>query len=115
MQVSDGMSREILIIGPDHTLHEAAAQMSKRRVGAALVLDGEEAVPGIITERDILDAVGAGQDTDKERVAAHVTRHLVVAGPDWSLEQAATAMLPTPSPERVLSRRFHRRVVEHRR
>lgn len=93
MQVRDGMSRDILTIGPDHTLRAAAAAMAQRRVGAALVHDSDGDGPGILTERDVLDAVAAGQDVNVERVSGHVTRDLVVAGPGWSLEQAATAML----------------------
>ena len=37
-------------------------------------------------------AIGAGQDVDVEQVHAHLTSDIVVAAPDWSLEQAATAM-----------------------
>ena len=44
--------------------------------------------PRILTERDILHSVGAGQDPDAERVADHLTADIVFAAPDWSLEQA---------------------------
>ena len=92
MQVRKGMSTEILTVGPGHTLREAAEQMHRRRVGSAVVIDPELPGPGILTERDILDAVGAGQDVDKECVADHLTADLVFAAPDWSLEQAAATM-----------------------
>ena len=49
--------------------------------------------PGIITERDILDSIAKGEDPDTERVADHLTSELVFAAPDWSLEQAAVAMV----------------------
>jgi len=93
MQVSDAMSTEVLTIGPTHTLREAAARMSSRKVGAAVVIDGEQDQPGILTERDILDAIGAGQDVDEERVQDHLTSDIVVAAPDWPLEKAAAAMV----------------------
>jgi signal-transduction protein with cAMP-binding, CBS, and nucleotidyltransferase domain len=67
--------------------------MAERSVGAAVVLDPELPGPGIITERDILESVGAGQDPDRERVADHLTSDLVFAAPDWSLEEAAAAMV----------------------
>lgn len=92
MQVSDAMSSEVLTVGPQHTLREAAALMSQRRVGAAVVLDADQDQPGIITERDILDAVGQGQDVDGERVQDHLTGDIVVAAPDWPLEKAAATM-----------------------
>jgi CBS domain-containing protein len=47
----------------------------------------------VITERDILTAIGCGQDPDQERVADHLTSDLTFASPSWSLEQAAAAMV----------------------
>jgi CBS domain-containing protein len=93
MQVRDGMSSMVLTVGPGHTLQAAARLMSQRRVGAAVVLDPDAAGPGILTERDILDAVGAGQDLSAELVGAHLTSDVVFAAPDWSLEEAAVAMV----------------------
>jgi CBS domain-containing protein len=93
MRVRDGMSTTVLSIGPDHTLREAARLMSERRIGAAVVRDPDGQGPGILTERDILDAVGAGQDPADERVRDHLTADVVFAAPDWSLEEAAVAMV----------------------
>jgi CBS domain-containing protein len=67
--------------------------MCSRNVGAAVVMDPDEQGPGVLTERDILRAVGHGQDPDQERVADHLTSNLKFAAPDWSLEQAAGAMV----------------------
>lgn len=93
MRVSDGMSEVVLTVGPGHSLREAAAAMASRRVGAAVVVDPEAPGPGLITERDILRSVAAGEDPDQERVAEHLTAELTFAHPDWSLEQAAAAMI----------------------
>jgi CBS domain-containing protein len=67
--------------------------MSARHVGAAVVTDAERAGIGILTERDILDSVGAGQDPDTELVGDHRTGDVVFASPDWTLEHAAAAMV----------------------
>jgi CBS domain-containing protein len=80
-------------VGPGHTLRQVAAQMAERSVGAAVVLDPDGMGPGIITERDLLISLGSGQDPDTELVADHLTAELVFAGPEWSLEQAAVAMV----------------------
>jgi CBS domain-containing protein len=93
MHVRDGMSSMVLTVGPGHTLRAAARLMSGRRVGAAVVLDPDAAGPGILTERDILDSAGAGQDLDAELVADHLTSDVVFAAPEWSLEEAAVAMV----------------------
>jgi CBS domain-containing protein len=92
MQVRDGMSEVVLTVGPTHTLREAATMMAEKSVGAALVSDDETPVPHIVTERDILLSVGAGEDPDSERVADHMSDSVIAASPDWSLERAAAEM-----------------------
>ena len=93
MHVREGMSRRVLTVGPGHTLRQAASQMADRSVGAAVVLDPDGMGPGIITERDLMISLGRGEDPDTELVADHLTSDLVFAGGEWSLEQAAVAMV----------------------
>ncbi|MGH2852918.1 MAG: CBS domain-containing protein [Solirubrobacteraceae bacterium] len=93
MKVHEGMSPTVLAVGPGHTLRDAARLMSERSVGAAVVMDPDGYGPGILTERDVLRSVGTGEDPDRELVAEHLTREVVYAAPDWSLEEAAAAMV----------------------
>jgi CBS domain-containing protein len=93
MRVRDAMSTVVLTIGPNHSLRDAARLMSARKVGAAAVLDPDSNGVGILTERDLLHAVGAGQDPDVEMAGAHLTSELVFAAPEWTLDQAAEAMV----------------------
>src|SRR5919106_5614225 len=93
MQVRTGMSSVVLTINPGHSLREAAHAMADRGVGAAVVMDPEQPGPGIVTERDILESIGQGQDPDRERVSEHLSADLTFASPDWSLERAADAMV----------------------
>src|SRR5215216_478410 len=93
MRVRDAMSKPILVVGPEHTLRQAAALMAARRVGSAVVVDPEGEGVGIMTERDVLNAIGRGLDPDVERTATHITWDVVYARPDWTLEEAATAMV----------------------
>lgn len=92
MRVSDGMSEITLTVGPSHTLREAAAMMVDKGTGAALVNDAELPSPSIVTERDLLISVAAGEDPDVERVADHMSQGVIAAAPDWSLERAAAEM-----------------------
>ncbi|MEU7076940.1 CBS domain-containing protein [Streptomyces sp. NPDC046409] len=92
MLVRDAMSTLVLTIGPAHTLRQAARLMSARRIGAAVVHDPDTCGLGILTERDILDAVGAGLDPDAETAPGHTTTDVVFASPAWTLEEAAAAM-----------------------
>jgi CBS domain-containing protein len=93
MHVRDAMSTRVVTVGPMHTLREAARVMASRRVGAAVVLDGDTSGVGILTERDILYALGGGQNPDTEKVADHLTSDLVFATPDMPLEDAAGLMI----------------------
>jgi signal-transduction protein with cAMP-binding, CBS, and nucleotidyltransferase domain len=93
MQVREGMSSVVLTVGSGHTLRQAAAQMAERHVGAAVVIDPELPGPGILTERDLLQSIAAGEDPDAERVSAHMTDDPLFVSPEWSLEQAAVAMI----------------------
>jgi CBS domain-containing protein len=92
MQVRDAMSKAVLTVGPEHTLRQVAAQMARRGVGSAVVHDPDGHGVGIMTERDILVAIGQGLNPDTEPAGNHLTRDVVYAGPDWTLEDAAAAM-----------------------
>jgi CBS domain-containing protein len=93
MDVRDGMNRTVVTVGPDHTLREATRRMTRADVGAAVVIDPDGMGPGILTERDILHACGAGEDLDTELVRDHLTQRLTYAAADWSLERAAEEMV----------------------
>jgi CBS domain-containing protein len=87
------MSSSVVSVAPGATLHDAARAMSERGVGAAVVIDPEQPGPGIITERDVLQSVGRGEDPNTELVEDHQSAEVTFAAPEWSLERAAEAMV----------------------
>lgn len=93
MRVRDAMSKAVLVVGPEHSLRQTAQLMTARRVGSAVVVDPDGEGIGIITERDMLNALGAGLDPDTERTAGHITWEVVYAGAEWTIEEAAAAMV----------------------
>ena len=93
MLVREVMTPAELTVGPAHTIRQVATAMRERHVGAAVVLDPDLDGPGILTERDVLEAVAAGQDLDAEVAADHLTPDAVVGMPDWDLDKAAAAMV----------------------
>ena len=93
MYVRDGMNEIVVTVGPAHTLRAAARRMTDRHVGAAVVTGAEQPAPAIITERDLLGAIGAGQDPDRELVGDHLSGQLIYTAADWPLEQAAEQMI----------------------
>jgi CBS domain-containing protein len=89
--VADIMTPSVLSVGPDATLVETAAQMSARQVGAVLVL--EDGTPtGILTERDVLRAVGEG-GVERAKVSEWMTRDPETIEPSESTDMAATLMI----------------------
>ena len=91
MQIGPLVRRELVTVGPTHTLAQAAKQMTDHKVGCAVVL-GDDA-PGIISERDILRAIGAGIDPQSATVADHATWNAVSASESWDVSQAARTMI----------------------
>ncbi|HTU16359.1 MAG TPA: CBS domain-containing protein [Solirubrobacterales bacterium] len=86
------MSEVVLRVGPGHTLREAATKMTEHGIGAAIVEDEGWPVPRILTERDILKSIGAGEDPDVEKVGDHMSESVITASPEWSMERAAMEM-----------------------
>jgi CBS domain-containing protein len=92
VKVRDAMTENVLTITPARSLRDAARFMAENNVGAAVVIDPEQPGPGIITERDVVRSLGAGEDPDSELVSAHLTSRATFADGDWGLEEAADAM-----------------------
>ena len=92
MEVRDGMSGVVLTLGPGYTLRDAARKMTERGVGAAVIVDEDLPTPGVLSERDILNSLGRGEDPDTELVGKHHSGSVISAGPEWSLERAAVEM-----------------------
>ena len=93
MLVRDVMTPAVLTVGPAHTVRQVAQAMAARRVGAAVVMDPDSGGPGILTERDVLEAVAGGLDLDREVAGDHLTPDAVSGAPGWDLEKAAAAMV----------------------
>jgi CBS domain-containing protein len=89
--VGDLMSRELVRVARDDSIEDAAERMSGRRVGSALVFDGERLV-GILTERDVLGVVGARRLAGAA-VGDWMTSHPETVGAEETAEQAGVLML----------------------
>ncbi len=92
MDVSALMTRDVVTVGPEYNTADVASVMSRRGIGSVIVLE-DDRVLGILTERDLLKVVGAGEDP--KQVAAHeaLTDDLVTVHPSASVEEAARKMV----------------------
>jgi len=91
MEIRDLVVRDLVTVGPAHTLAQAAKLMSAKRVGSAIVLTDES--PGILSERDVLRAVADGADPAVATVGDYMTWNAIVATSEWDTMEAARTML----------------------
>jgi CBS domain-containing protein len=90
--VAELMNEGLLSLGPSITVAEAATVMGERRVGSALVMDGDTLL-GIFTERDIMRALGEHFDAAKHQVSEWMTRNPITVPPDTDARDALKTML----------------------
>jgi CBS domain-containing protein len=88
MFVSDTLIR----VGHDATVRQLAQRMAAEGVGALVVTEGDH-VHGIVSERDVLIAIAAGQDLDSTTAADIDSRRVVTCTPDTSVHDAAVLMM----------------------
>jgi CBS domain-containing protein len=91
MEIRDLVVRDLVTVGPTHTLAQAAKLMNAKRVGSAIVLTEE--APGILSERDVLRAVAEGVDPAAAAVSDYMTWNAIVATSEWDTMEAARTML----------------------
>jgi CBS domain-containing protein len=89
--IGNHMSRDLLSVGADERIADAARRMVDRGVGAVLVMD-DARLAGILTERDVLRAVAEGR-VDEASVAERMTRHPETVEASESTAHAASLMI----------------------
>lgn len=92
-KVDDIMSRDIVTIGKEATMDEAARIMGEKHIGSLIVeIDGEPV--GIVTERDLLSRVIAkGLDPKNVKVSRVTSSPLITLKPSLSIKKAAQTMI----------------------
>lgn len=91
LTVRELVAGEVIAIGPQETLREAAMRMSSNDIGALAVMVGKT-FEGILTERDIVSACADDVDLQEAFVDEWMTAYPDTVAPDTSIEKAATWM-----------------------
>jgi CBS domain-containing protein len=86
------MSPELVTVDPQTTVAQAATVMAEKRIGSALVMEGDS-LAGIFTERDIVRALSQDFDAPGHPIAHWMTREPKTIGPDASTQEALERML----------------------
>ena len=96
MFVSDILAQKgglVYTVTPGTSIAQLSQQLSTRRIGSVLVLDGEGAVAGIVSERDLVRALASHGAKAMELEARQVmTREVVTCDPDDSIDQVMQTM-----------------------
>ena len=95
MFVSDILAQKggvVYSVTPNTSIAEVVQQLSVRRIGSVLVLDGDD-VAGIVSERDIVRAV-AKQGAAALGLEVHqvMTRGVITCHPDESIDEVMQTM-----------------------
>jgi len=90
--VGEIMTGSVFSIEPTMTVAEAATVMGERKIGSALVMEGEK-LSGIFTERDIVRALGEHFDAAGHPVSEWMTADPMTVPPDTPIKEALNTML----------------------
>jgi CBS domain-containing protein len=83
----------VVSITPDRTIADAANLLTENRIGAVLVMDSNESIHGIISERDIIRALSKyGADALTRRVETLMTREVQQCSPKDTIAEVMTTM-----------------------
>lgn len=85
--------RDVATTDADRSLAEAARMLAEKRIGALVVTGGAGEVLGILSERDIIRAVGQNSAAALESpVSQYMTRSVVTCDPSMSLDHLMGSM-----------------------
>ena len=91
MEIGELVTRAVLTVEEDDTLHDAAMWMMERGVGSAVVMnDGKPTA--IITDRDALRVIARGVDTNTVTVRESMMKGIKPVRPSLELTDAARVM-----------------------
>ena len=93
LKVRDVMVKNVITVGAETTVKEAAKLMNKHEIGCLVVMKREKPV-GIVTERDMLKRVLLkSKDPKKTKVSKIMSKPLVVGEPQTDIRDAVRLMV----------------------
>ena len=88
-----GKPHRLISVAPDESLQAAAEVLTRERIGALLVLKPNGDIAGIISERDIVRAVGVkGAEVMGRPVAELMTKDVICCAPEDTVDRAMALM-----------------------
>ncbi|HTX72932.1 MAG TPA: CBS domain-containing protein [Rectinemataceae bacterium] len=88
-----GKGKSVYSVAPESTLFEALELMADRNIGAVLVIDSNDQVQGIFSERDFVRKILIkGRSMESTRVKEVMTTHVLYVEPSTSIAECMTLM-----------------------
>ncbi len=88
--VREIMVTDVVTLSTTSSIVDAMLELLSSRVGGAVILDEEESVTGIVTERDFVHLLA--EKTTGMRVEEHMSDRVITTTPGTSIEDAARIM-----------------------
>lgn len=90
--IANLLSRGSITVRHDQPLRQVAQILSAHNIGAVPVLDDDDALVGIISERDLVRSLNGVIDMDINRASDLMTRSLITSSPNVSSSELMTMM-----------------------
>jgi CBS domain-containing protein len=92
-QLLSGKGHAVVSVEPHRTLAEAIRTLSEKRIGAVVVMGADGALVGILSERDIIRALGElGGGALESAVSRSMTAKVVTCRPQTSIDELMEIM-----------------------
>ena len=92
-QLLSGKGHDVISVQPHRTLSEAIRTLSEKRIGAVVVMGADGALVGILSERDIIRALGAsGAEALSSPVSRAMTAKVVTCRLETSIDELMEIM-----------------------
>ncbi|RMG73994.1 MAG: CBS domain-containing protein, partial [Nitrospirae bacterium] len=118
--VLEAKPREVFTVRKDKSVAYAVKFMSEHNIGALLVVDENDKLVGMFTERDVLHCTARGIDLDSEPVENVMSKELVTFSPDDDIAVAVQVIadkkkrhLPIVEGDRIVGLVNYRDVVSY--
>lgn len=93
VKVAEVMTAKTMTLSPAQKLSEVISMIANHSFRHALVIDAEQKLCGVISDRDVLRAMARTQDWDAKEVSEIMTREPITATPDMPISVAIKSML----------------------
>ncbi|MEL6661890.1 MAG: CBS domain-containing protein [Pseudomonadota bacterium] len=92
-QILKSKGRGVTTVSDRASLHEIAKVLDEARIGAVVAVDGDGAVTGVLSERDVVRHVARnGASALNMAVSEAMTRDVITVSPEDAIESCLTTM-----------------------